>query len=124
MTLSKLIEILEEFFNSDSFHDNGVLESVLDICRIVGYLDSLLHETVIDNIQTLSGIWEVGGTCLSQLTMMEWSICLWVFSCVLNEDILRSVNISAEFEIVDLSNITSVEVLSNQNLEEFFLWWN
>ena len=56
--------------------------------------------------------------------MVKWILWLWVLGCILNEDVLRSVNIGTEFEIINFSDISSVEILSNQDLEEFLLWWN
>jgi len=35
LSLSQFIEIVEEFFNSNSLHDNMMLESLLDIIRVV-----------------------------------------------------------------------------------------
>jgi len=35
LSLSQFIEIVEEFFNSNSFHDDVMLESLLDIIRVV-----------------------------------------------------------------------------------------
>ena len=55
--------------------------------------------------------------------MVVWGLWLWVLGCVLNEDILWSVNIGAELEVVDLSDISLVEILSNQDLEKLFPWW-
>ena len=63
MTLSELVEIKEEFFNSDSLHNDGMLESILNIIWVVGHLDSLLHESVVDDVQTLSVGIEVSITC-------------------------------------------------------------
>jgi len=53
MALSELVEIEEEFFDSDSPHDNGVLKSILNILWVVGDLNSFLHKSIIDNIQAL-----------------------------------------------------------------------
>lgn len=50
VSLSKFIEIEEEFFNSNSLHDNGMLESLDDIIWIIWNFNSLLHESVVDNI--------------------------------------------------------------------------
>jgi hypothetical protein len=35
LSLSQFIEIVEEFFNSNSLHDDVMLESLLDIIRVV-----------------------------------------------------------------------------------------
>lgn len=49
---------------------------------------------------------------------------MWVLWNILHKHILWSINISAELEIVDLSNVTLVEVLSQKNLEKVLTWWN
>lgn len=54
-SLSKLIEIVEELFDSNSFHDDVMLESRLDIVWIVGDLNSLLEVSVVDNIKVFGG---------------------------------------------------------------------
>lgn len=50
MSFSELIKINEEFFNSDSLHDNSMLKSIFNISRIVWNFNSFLHEPIIDNI--------------------------------------------------------------------------
>ena len=52
LTLSKLVEVEEELFDSDSLHDDHRLESELDVKRVVGDLDSLLLESVVDDIES------------------------------------------------------------------------
>lgn len=47
----------------------------------------------------------------------------WVFGLIRSKEIFWSVDIMAETEIVDLSNISLVEVLSNEDLEELLAWW-
>ena len=56
--------------------------------------------------------------------MVNSSIWLRVLWHVLWEDILWSINISAEGEIVDLPNVPLVQVFSDQKLEKLFRWWN
>jgi hypothetical protein len=124
VALSELVEIKEEFLHSDPPHDNGVLKSILNILWVIGYLDSFLHKSIIDNIQALGCCLEIGLTCISQLTMEEWALCLWMLFWVLNEDILWLIDISTELEIINFSNISSVEIFTNQNLEKLLLWWN
>lgn len=41
-SLSELIEIKEEFLDSDSLHDNVMLKSIFDIVGVVSNLNSLL----------------------------------------------------------------------------------
>ena len=49
--------------------------------------------------------------------MSEWNLVDWVLGLVSWEDILWLVDISAELEVVDLSNVAFVQVFSNQELE-------
>lgn len=58
LSSSEFIEIKEEFFNSDSLHDNLRSESILNIKWAVRSLDSLLQESVVNNIK-IGGILEV-----------------------------------------------------------------
>ena len=46
--------------------------------------------------------------------------CDWVLGSVFWEKILWLIDISTELEVIDLSNISFVQVLSNKQLEEFF----
>ena len=109
MALSELVEIKEEFFDSDSPHDNGVLKSILNILWVVGDLNSFLHKSIIDNIQTLGLLFEIGLTSISQLTVEEWSLWLWMLFWVLDEDILWLIDISTELEVINFSNMQSFE---------------
>ena len=58
LSSSEFIKIKEEFFNSDSLHDNLRSESILNIKWAVRSLDSLLQESVVNNIK-IGGILEV-----------------------------------------------------------------
>jgi len=49
-SFSKLIEVKEELFNSYSFHNNLMLQSLFNICRIVWNFNSFLHKSIINNI--------------------------------------------------------------------------
>lgn len=124
LSLSKLIEIVEEFFDSDSLHDDVVLKSGLDIVWIVGDLDSLLQVSVVDNIKALCGVIVKGRSSVSQLTVEDVLLSLWVFSGISWEYVLWSIDVSAEHEIIDFSNVSFVQVLSNEQLEELLSWWD
>lgn len=52
------------------------------------------------------------------MTEIDYPLLLGSLRHVLREDILRSVNISAELEIVDLPDVAHVEVLADEKLEE------
>ena len=101
-----------------------VLKSILDIVWVVSNLNSLLEVSIVDNIKVLSGVLEKGRTSVSQLTVEDMVNFLWIFSDISWEDILWSIDISAEHEVIDLSNISFIQVLSNKQLEELLTWWN
>ena len=56
--------------------------------------------------------------------MSDDLVWLRVLSNILGENVLWSINISAEHEVIDLSNVTLVQVLSNEELEKLFGWWD
>lgn len=123
-SLSKFVEIVEELLDSDSLHDNLGLKSLFNIKWVVGGFNSLLHETVINDIKSRSRGIEIGSSCISQLTVIEWFFLNRLLWNVLWEHVLWMINIMAEFEIVDLSNITLIEVLSDQKLVLILTWWD
>jgi len=47
-----------------------------------------------------------------------------IFGNVSLDEVLRSIDISAESEVVELSNIALVKILSNEKLEELLRWWD
>lgn len=49
---------------------------------------------------------------------------LWVLWNILREDALWLIDICAESEIIDFSNVALVQVFSNQKLEELLRWWD
>jgi hypothetical protein len=124
LSLSKLVEIKEEFFNSNSFHDDVALKSRLDIFWVVGNLDSLLEVSIVDYIKVLGGVLVESRTSISQLSVEDIVLWLWIFSNIPWEDVLWSIDVSAEHEVIDLSNISFVQVLSKEQLEELLSWWD
>jgi len=56
--------------------------------------------------------------------MEDWIFLYWIFSDIFWENVLWSIDISAEFEVVDLSDISFVQIFSNENLEESLIWRN
>ena len=124
LSLSKLIKINEKLLDSNSLHYNSCLESLLNISRVVGGLNSLLQESVVDDIHVLSWFSEVCASGISQLTVINMMLLLLVLWNVLNKHIFRLVDIGTELEVVNLSNISLIEVLSQKNLEKFLTWWN
>lgn len=87
-------------------------------------MDSLLEESIVDNIEALSLVLEVGGSGVSQLAEVEDQLWHGVLGDILWEDILWVVNVCAKFEVVDFSDVSFVEILSNQELIEVLSWWN
>lgn len=123
-SLSKFIKIIEELLDSNSLHDDLGLKSLFNVFWVVGGFNSLLHETVINDIESSSVLIEIGSSCISQLTVIEWLFFNCLLWNVLWEHVLWMINIMAEFEIVDFSDISFVEVLSDQELVLILAWWN
>jgi len=48
----------------------------------------------------------------------------WIFRHILWENVFRPIDVSAEFEIVDFSDVSFVQIFSNEKLEKFFIWRN
>lgn len=58
--LSQLVKVSEKFFNSDSFHHNCCLETILNIVRVVRYVNVSLSESRVDHINVTSVSLEEG----------------------------------------------------------------
>ena len=54
------------------------------------------------------------------MTIQLWSLWFWIFSNILDKHVFWSVDISAELEIVDFSDISFVEIFSQEKLEKWF----
>lgn len=63
-------------------------------------------------------------TSISQLSMEKWVLFYRVLVDVLDENILWFINISAELEVINFSNISFIKIFSNEDLEKLFLWWD
>lgn len=85
-----------------------MLESLFNIRWVVGSFNSLLHESVVDNVQINGCSGEICGSSISQLPVEEIFLFNWILWNVSWEDVFRSIDISAEFEIVDFSDVSSV----------------
>jgi hypothetical protein len=120
LSLPELVEVEEELFDSDTLHDDHGLQSELDVEGVVGNLDPLLLEPVVDDVEALGGDWVVTGAGISELTVEDGVFCDWVLGSVFWEKIFWLIDISTELEVVDLSNVSFVQILSNEQLEEFF----
>ena len=100
------------------------MEAHLDVKRVVGGLNSLLKESVVDDVEVLGRVLEIGVTGISELSIIELLVLSWLLGLVNWEDILWSVDIGTEFEVVDLSDVTLIEVLSEEELELWLREWN
>lgn len=117
---SKLIEIDEELFNSDSFHHDQGLEPFFNVGRIVVGVDSLLLESVSDDVKISSLALEESGAGVPQLAEEHGRLLLGVLGDVGREDVGSSVDVGAELEVVDLSDVALVEVPPQQKLVQVF----
>jgi len=122
LALAQLVKIEEEFFDSNSFHHYQSLQSLLDIRRIVRGLNPLLEESVVNNIQASCWILEVCRTRVSELALEVGLLLLWILWFVLRENVFWPVDIVTELEVVDFSDVSFVEVLSEEQLEHFLIW--
>ena len=69
LSSSEFIEIEEKFFNSDSLHDDLSSKSILDIGWAITNVNSLFHESIVDDIE-VGGVFEiVGRSCISKSTV-------------------------------------------------------
>ena len=121
---SKLVKIIKELFDSHSLHNDVMLESRFNIAGVICDFNSLLHVSVIDNIKVSCWFLVESRSCISQLTVSNSVVWLWVLWNVFWENVLWSINVSAESEVIDFSNVSPVQVLSNQKLEKILAWWN
>ena len=64
-SFSQLVEIVEEFFDSYSLHDDVMLKSLFNIIWVICDFNSLLEISVIDNIKVLGIVIKEGRSCIS-----------------------------------------------------------
>ena len=121
---SELVEVEEELLNSHSFHHNLGLEPLLDVVRVVPNLNPFLQESVIDHIQAVGGRRVIRAACVSELAQLHGNVWLWIFGSVLGEDVFWAINVRAEFEVIDFSNIALIEILAQQKLKQGLRWRN
>jgi hypothetical protein len=69
LSSSEFIEIEEKFFNSHSLHYNLSSKSILNIGWAITNVNSLFHESIVDDIK-IGGVFEiVGRACISKSTV-------------------------------------------------------
>lgn len=83
----------------------------------------MLLESVSDDVKISSRSLEESRAGVSQLAEEHGWLLLWVLGDVGREDVLGSVDVRAESEVVDLSHVALVEVSSKQQLVQFFGRW-
>jgi len=113
---SELIKIEKEFFDPNPFHDNSCLKTFFDVKGIIYGVNSLLHESVVNNIQTFGLRIIEGLSGISQLTIINDPFWFWIFCNIFWENVLWSINVSAKFEIINLSNVSFVKVFTKEQL--------
>lgn len=112
LSLPEFIKVGEELFDSDTLHDNESLHSLFNVTWVVVCLNSLLLESVMDDVEVLCFVSEESVSCVSELTVHnDWLWCR-VFGYVFGEYIFCLVDISAEVEVVNFSDVALVEILS------------
>ena len=119
LALPEFVEVLEEFFHSNSLHNDQVLESLFNIAGVIGNFYSLLQVPVGDDIESGSGVREEGLGLLHFLVGKAW-LLEGVLGDVGGEHVLGPINVLAEIVVVDLPGVSLVTVLPNHEVEHHF----
>jgi hypothetical protein len=118
--LSQFIKITEEFLNTNSLHYNECLKTLLYVRRVVCNVDGWLQIAVLKHIDVLSGTSEevasskIGCIWSFRFKRLSLSLKLW-------EHVLWSVYIGTEREIVDLTGISLIKILSDNEIENLLI---
>jgi hypothetical protein len=116
MSLSELVEVQEELFNTNAVHDNEGAETVLNVGGIVRDFDTGLLVTMVNNVERVGRIGKEGGiNCWWDTKGVHWRSGSDLGD-VAGENIVGFVKIHAEFPVVDLSRSAAVAVLSNNEV--------
>jgi len=118
-TLSKLVEILEELFNSDSLHDDDGAEAILNIVGVVGDIDTLVHETVGNDVQFAGGLLEEGADLVGGHAESVGALSDRLLGLVAGEHVFRAVDILDKEEIVDFLSVSTIAILADDEVEDF-----
>lgn len=116
-SLSELVEISEEFFDSYSLHHDAGSDSVLDVAGVVCDVDGLGSEAALENVDAVGGA-SVEGRLWANAFLLNGSWRKWTFCNVFWEHVFWLVNIVAEIDVVDLLEVALVVVLSGDELGE------
>lgn len=119
VTLTQLIEILEELFDTNALHNNKRTKTVLDIARVTGNVNTRLLVTIVNHIDVISWFSKEGR----HSGWRNSSSVFWgrkrVFCDVTGEDVFRTVKVLAELEVIDFSRGATIAVLSNNHVKDF-----
>jgi hypothetical protein len=119
LSFPELVEVSEELLHTHSLHHHHGLESLLHVGRVVGNVDCLLQEPVLNHVESLGGASEELG--LSQVLegVVQWLDHLSSLALVEAwEHVLWSVHVLAEREVIHLLGVSLVEVLSGDELKD------
>jgi hypothetical protein len=125
-SLAELVEISEEFLNTDAFHNNDGTDSVLNISGVAGDINLGLSETVVKNINIGSGLVEEGvllGAMVTMVVVRDGPVGLGVevgtgsLGIVFREDVFSTVNVLAEVVVVDLLSVSKIAVFTCEESE-------
>jgi len=117
-SLSKLVEINEEFLNADAFHHDSCTDTVLGICWVTHDVDPGLGEAVMEHINGCCVFREEWADLLISGAKDRGTLLNGTLGDVGWEDVLWPVDIFAEVVVVDLLGGTLVAVLSNHQVED------
>jgi hypothetical protein len=96
VALPQLIEVDEELLNTDPLHYYEGAQTVFNVVRVAGDLDSGLLVAVVDDIDVGSGALEEGRQLVVVDALRELGRGGRVLGHVAGEDVLRSIEVLAE----------------------------
>ena len=115
---SQFIEVMEELLNSDSFHDNGSPDSVLNVFWIIGNINALLLESIVDHIKLICGLFEVCAHLCWCDSETDCFLCFTSLCHVGREHVFWTIHVLDEKEVIDLIVVSAVTILSNDQIED------
>jgi len=122
--LAKLVKVLEEVSDSHTLHDDGSLESILNVRRIVRDVNVGLHEAVVDHINLSSVFFEESADLLGTDTDFLECLGLGSLGLVGWEHVLWAINVLAEVEVVNLLSVATVTVTTDDQVVHLLARWH
>lgn len=122
--LAKLVKVLEEVSDSHTLHDDGSLESILNVRRIVRDVNVGLHEAVVDHINLSSVFSEESADLLGTDTDFLECLGLGSLGLVGWEHVLWAINVLAEVEVVNLLSVATVTVTTDDQVVHLLARWH